>query len=113
MATQENLNSNKINFKSSVVLPNTILIISLVYFAFILEQNTSTSSFLRKFLYYCFIALDILALIFINLEYILLSRFKIILKESLLSFVKNIFGRNKEKSQEQSEDVKEFVEYYN
>ena len=111
MATQENLNMNATYLKSSVALPNTILIISLVYFAFIIEQDTTTSSSIRKFFYFSLITLDIMALIFINLDYLFLSRLRSVLKELVLKISKTIFRRNKDSYQEQSDEIKDLVEY--
>lgn len=112
MATnQENIDLSKSVSKSSVVLPNSILLIALVYFSFIVEQDSSTSSASRTIIYSLLVIFDILALIFINTDYYFFKKVKTILTEFIMTCCRKILGKSGEILQEKPDEIQEFVEY--
>ena len=110
MSTQENLNLSRTLASSSVILPNTILIIALIYFSFIVEQDSTTSSTFRKFFYYSLLGFDILALVFINTDYFFLKKVKSNTTKFLVTWMKKLLGKG-ELLQEKPDEIKDFVEY--
>ena len=107
--TQENFSLRRIFSSSTVAMPNTILILALIYFSFIVEQESTSSSNIRRFSYYVLIISDVLALIFLNSDYIFSKKIKFNISEYVSNLMKTILGKESIVA-EKPDKLKEFVE---
>jgi len=107
--TQEIFSFRRIFSSSTVVMPNTILILALIYFSFVVEQESTSSSNLRRFTYYVLIISDVLALIFLNSDYIFSRNIKSTISEYVSYLMKKILGKA-DIVAEKPDQLKEFIE---
>ncbi len=101
-----NIDANSNINKSSIVLPNIILLFGMLYLCFVFtETNELVDSKIRRLIYYCLFLCDISALIYINLKAGSVS-----LLNKMWEFVKKKLSVFMKKKKESEDEIRVFVE---